>query len=78
MSIIRVLIYRLDIHNLQTKIVSLPDHVELIKKVVFNLTVYRNANTINTQVNHCPCSKYVMVIKRPNLHNLQTRKKHGK
>ena len=34
-SRIRVLIYRLDIYNLQTKIVSFPDQEKLLKEVVF-------------------------------------------
>ena len=72
LSKLRVLIYRLDIYNLQTKIVSFQDQEKLLQ-VVFSLAVSMNANTKNSQIKHCPCPKY-LVIKRPNLHNLQTRK----
>ena len=34
LSKIRVLIYRLDIHNLQTKTVSFPDQETIVKEVV--------------------------------------------
>ena len=37
----------------------------------------KNANTENAQIKHCPCPKYV-VIYRPDLHNLKTRKKTAK
>ena len=77
MSKIRVLIYRLDIYNLQTNIVSFQDQEKLLEKVVFSLAVSMNTNTKNSQIKHCPCPKYV-AIKRRNLHNLQTRKKHLK
>ena len=73
MSEIRVLIYKLDIYNLRTNIVSLQDQEKLLE-VVFSLAVSMDADTKNSQIKHCPCPKYV-VIKRPNLHNLQTRKK---
>ena len=72
MSKIRVLIYRLYIYNLQTKIIFFQNQEKLLE-VVFSLVVSLNANTENSQIKHCPCPKYVM-IKRPNLNNLQTRK----
>ena len=71
-SKIRVLIYRLDLYNLQTNIVSFQDQEKLLEEVVFSLVVSMNANT-KTSMKHCPCPKYVG-IKRPNLHNLQTKK----
>ena len=71
---IRVLIYRLDIYNLQTKIVPFQDQEKLLQEVVFSLAVSMNANTKNSQIKHYPYPKYV-VIKKPNLNNLQTRKK---
>ena len=74
MSKLRVLIYRLDIYNLQTKIVSFQDQEKLLQEVVFSLAVSMNANTKNSQIKHYPYPKYV-VIKKPNLNNLQTRKK---
>ena len=72
MSKIRVLIYRLDIYNLEAKTVTFQDQEKLLE-LVFSLAVSMNANTKNSQIKHCPCPKYVM-IKRPNLHDLQTRK----
>ena len=72
MSKIRVLIYRLDIYNLEAKTVTFQDQEKLLE-LVFSLAVSVNANTKNSQIKHCPCPKYVM-IKRPNLHDLQTRK----
>ena len=72
MSKIRVLIYRLYIYNLQTKIIFFQNEEKLLE-VVFSLVVSLNANTENSQIKHCPCPKYVM-IKRLNLNNLQTRK----
>ena len=72
MSKIRVLIYRLDIYNLEVKTVTFQDQEKLLE-LVFSIAVSVNANTKNSQIKHCPCPKYVM-IKRPNLHDLQTRK----
>ena len=74
---IRVLIYRLDIYNLQTKIVSFQDQEKLLQEVVFSLAVSMNANNENSYIKHCACPKYV-VTKKPNLNNLQTRKKSEK
>ena len=74
MSKIRVWIHRLDIYNLQTKIVSFQDQEKLLQEVVFSLAVSKNANTNHSQIKHCPCPHFV-VIKKPNLHNLKTRKK---
>ena len=34
----------------------------------------KKLNTKNPQIKHCPCTKYVMMY-RPNLYNLITRKK---
>ena len=72
MSKIRVLIYKLDIYNLEVKTVTFQDQEKLLE-LVFSIAVSVNANTKNSQIKHCPCPKYVM-IKRPNLHDLQTRK----
>ena len=47
MSKIRVLIYRFDIHNLQTKTVSFPDQEKVLKEVVFSYAVSINAHTPN-------------------------------
>ena len=73
MSKIGVLIYRLDIYHLQTKIVSFQDQEKLLKEVVFTLAVSMNAITKNSQVKHFRCPEYV-VIKNSNMHNLNTRK----
>ena len=73
MSKIRVLIYRLDIYNLQTKTVFFQDQEKLLEEVAFSLAVSLNTNIKNVQIKHCPCPKCV-VIKTRNLHNLQTRK----
>ena len=37
----------------------------------------KKLNTKNPQIKYFPCSKYVMLY-RPDLHNLQTRKKTAK
>ena len=49
MSKIRVLIYRIDICNLDTKIALFPDQEKWLKVVVFSIVVSMNANTKN----HC-------------------------
>ena len=36
-----------------------------------------NVNTKNPQMEHCPCPKYDMIY-RPDMYNLQVRKKHLK
>ena len=41
---IRVLIYRQDKYNLQTRILSIPDHEKLLKDVVVRLALFMNAN----------------------------------
>ena len=65
MSKIRVLIYRLEIYNLQTKIVSFQDKKRLLQEVMFSLVVSMNANTKNSQTKPCPCPKYVVIKKAP-------------
>ena len=57
MSKIRDLTYRLDIYNLQTKIVSFANQGKLLEEVVFRPAVSVNANTKNSQIKHCPCPK---------------------
>ena len=61
MSKIRVLIYRHNIYNLQTNIVSFQGQEKLLEEVVFSLAVSMNANTKTSQIKHCPCPKYVMI-----------------
>ena len=55
MSKIRALTYRLDIYNLQTKIVSFADQEKWLKEVVVTLAVSMNVNTKNSQIKHCSC-----------------------
>ena len=43
---IRVLIYRQDKYNLQTRILSIPDHKKFLKDVVVRLALFMNANRI--------------------------------
>ena len=59
MSKLKVLIYRHDIYNSQTKILSFPDQKKLLKEVLFSLAVSMNANTKNFQIKQCPCPKYI-------------------
>ena len=61
MSKIRVLTYRLDIYNLQTKIVSFADQEKSLNEVVISLAVSLNTNTKNSQIKHCPYQKYVVI-----------------
>ena len=58
---IRVLTYRFDIYNLQTKILFFPDQEKLPKEVLFSLGVSMNGNTKKSQIKHCPCPKYVVI-----------------
>ena len=64
MSKIRVLIYRLDINNLQTKTVSFMDQEKVLKEVVFSLAASMNASTENSQRKYCPRPQYFKVRKR--------------
>ena len=77
MSKIKVFIYRLDIQNLQTKIVSFPDQEKFLKEVAFSIAVSLNVNFENSQIKHCPFPKY-LVIYKPDLYNLQAKKIIGK
>ena len=61
MSKIKVLTYKFDIYNLQTKIVSFADQEKLLKQVVLSLAVSMNTNTKNSQIKHCPCQKCVVI-----------------
>ena len=59
-SKIIVLIYRLGIDNLPTKIVSFPDQDEMLEEIVFSLEVSMNANNKNSQI---PCLKKLSMSK---------------
>ena len=61
MSKIRVLIYKLDVHNLETKTVSFLDQEKILKEVVFNLPVSMDANTESSKIKHYPYPKYFKV-----------------
>ena len=74
------IIYRLGIYNLQTRTLTFPDQEKLLKKVnvrYIKTLKTKKLNTKNPQIKYCPCSKYV-VLYRPDLFNLQTRKKLAK
>ena len=59
LSTIRVLVYRLDMNNLQTKTVSFLDQEKkFLKEALFSLAVSMNANIKNSQIKHCPCPIY--------------------
>ena len=74
MSKIRILIYILDVYNLQTRTVTFHDYKKLLKKVDSGQTCActMNANTKNSQMEHWPCPKYG--VYRPDLYSLQVRK----
>ena len=57
----RLFIYRLDIYNLQNKLVSFSDQEKMHKEVVFSLGFSINANTKNSQIKHCSCLKQVVI-----------------
>ena len=44
MAKVRISIYTLEKFNLQTRIVSFPDHDNLLKEVVIRLALFMNAN----------------------------------
>ena len=60
-SKIRLFIYRLDMYNLQTKIVSFSDQEKLYEEVVFSVAFSMNANTKKSQIKHCPYPKYAVI-----------------
>ena len=57
----RLVIYRLDIYNLQIKTISFSVQEKLYKEVVFRLAFSMNADTKNSQIKHCLCPKQVVV-----------------
>ena len=40
---------------------SFPGQEMILKEVVLKLAISMNANTENSQIKHCPCSKYLKV-----------------
>ena len=61
MSKIKVLTYKFDIYNLQTKIVSFADQEKLLKEEVFSCAVPMNGSTKNSQMKHCSCAEYIVI-----------------
>ena len=61
MSKIKVLTYKFDIYNLQTKIVSFADQEKLLKEEVFSCAVSMNGSTKNSQMKHCSCAEYIVI-----------------
>ena len=74
------IIYRPDIYNLQTRTSTFPDQEKLLERVnlrYLKTLKTKKLNTKNPQIKYFPCLKYVMIY-RPDLYNLQTRKKQLK
>ena len=74
------MIYQPGICNLQTRTVTFPDQKKLLEKIdlTYSKTLKaKKLNPENPRIKHCPYSKYVKIY-RPNLYNLQTRKKQLK
>ena len=74
------IIYRPDIYNLQTRTLTFPEQEKLLEKVdliYLKTPKTKKLDTKNPQIKYFPSSKYVMIF-RPDLHNLQTRKKQVK
>ena len=70
-------LYRTGIYNLQTRTSTFPDKGKLLEKL--NLRYFKKLkniklNTKDPQIKHFPSSKFG-IIYRPDLYNLQTRKK---
>ena len=74
------MIYRPGIYNLQTRTLTFPDQEKLLERVnlrYLKTLKTKKLNTKNLQIKYFPSSKHV-VIYRPDLYNLQTRKKQLK
>ena len=74
------MIYRPAIYNLQTRTLTFPELEKLLQKVNLRhlkTLKTKKLNTKNLQIQYFLCLKYV-VIYRPDLYNLQTRKKQLK
>ena len=71
------MIYRPGIYNLQTRTLTYPKQEKLLVKVnlrYLKMLKTKKLNTKNPQMKYFPCLKYEMIY-RPDLHDLQTRKK---
>ena len=74
------MIYRPGIYNLKTRTLTFPEQEKLLEKLnlrYLKMLKTRKLNTKNPQIKCFPCVKYVMIY-RPDLHNLQSRKKQLK
>ena len=67
-------------YNLQTRTLAFPEQEKLLEKLnlrYLKTLKAKKLNTKNPQIKYFPCLKYVMIY-RPDLGNLQTRKKQLK
>ena len=73
-------IYRPGIYNLQTRTLTFPEQEKLLEKLILRylkMLKTKKLNNKNPQMKYFPGLKYEMIY-RPDLHNLQTRKKQLK
>ena len=77
MSKIETLTYVLDYYNLQTRIMSFPDHGKWLEEVVVRFALFMNASTKNFQMKHFPFPRHSMIY-RHDMYNLQVTKKTSK
>ena len=74
------IIHRPDIYNVQTRTLTFLEQEKLLEKInlrYLKTLKTKKLNNKNPQIKYFPCLKYVMIY-RPNLYNLQTRKKQLK
>ena len=72
--------YRPGTYNLQTRTLTFREPEKLLEKLnsrYLKTLKTKKLNTKNPQIKYFPCLKYVMIY-RPDLRNLQTRKKQLK
>ena len=80
MSDIKSIIYRPGIYNLQTRTLAFLEQKKLLEKLNLRYLETLKTKKLNTkypQIKYFSCSKYV-IIYRPDLYNLQIRKKQLK
>ena len=66
---LKCMIYRPELYHFQIR-----NNCQIENELVVRLKILMKANTVNPQMKYCPYPKYV-VIYRPDLNNLQARKK---
>ena len=74
------IIYRPGIYNLQARTLTFPEQEKLLEKLILRylkMLKTKKLNIKNPQIKCFPCLKNVMIY-RPDLQNLQTRKKQLK